>query len=117
MATVTLTGGAFQDPSGNAAAGCLLTLQLNKDGQISNLASPPEYSGQVCAGQIIGVTLDGTGNVPADTSVISTDSVITGDDNSAQYCLKVYDLSGNLVFGPEWGAIPYGSGTFDLGDF
>jgi hypothetical protein len=119
MATVTLTGGAFQDPSGNVAAGYTLTLQLNKDGQISNLESPPGYTGQVCAGQVVGVTLDADGNVPASPafSVISTDSVITGDGNPAQYCLKVYDLSGRLIFGPEWGAIPYGSGTFDLGNF
>ena len=119
MASVTLIGGSFQDPSGNAAAGCLLTLQLNKDGQISNLASPPEYTGQVCAGQVVSVTLNSLGSVPASPafSVISTDSVITGDENPAQYCLKVYDTNGNLIFGPEWGPIPYGDGTFDLGEF
>jgi hypothetical protein len=73
----------------------------------------------VCAGQVISVTLDSNGDVPSLLGfyVISTDSVITGDGNPARYCLKVYDLSGNLIFGPEWGAIPYGSGTFDLGDF
>jgi len=103
----TISGGAFQDSSGNPLANGYLTIQLSQDGVVNT-------STMVCSGYEITVKLDANGNVissPAQT--IWPNDVIT--PSGTFYTIYAYSANGQLVWGPSYNQILSTPTPFDLG--
>jgi hypothetical protein len=94
MATkVELSGGAFQDVSGNVLSLGYLLMSLSQDGQVNG-------STQIAAGVEIKIALDANGNV--DTTVaqdVWPNDVISPANTF--YTVSAYTAEGQLVWGPN----------------
>jgi hypothetical protein len=104
--STVLTGGNFQDLSGNPLANGYLTFRLNTDAAILGNSS----NVQVSAGVITRVTLDSNGNVSGVVPVWPND-ILT--PSNTVYIVKAYSAAGELCWSSE-NVIPSG-GTFDIG--
>lgn len=94
MATTNqLTGGGFQDITGNPLADGNLLLQLNQDATVNTVTA-------VVAGYQVEILLDSDGNVQTSPvqSVWPTDAMMPAD---SFYLVSAYSANGQLVWGPN----------------
>lgn len=100
MAAVNqIEGGNFTDSVGNVLANGYLLFELNQDGTTNNGTSDL----WVCAGYVIKVPLDDTGNVITDPAYsLWPNNVITPVNTSvgSYYYMSAYTSGGELVWGP-----------------
>lgn len=105
---VQLTGGHFQDSSGNPLALGYLVMELVQDEQLSSLA------GQVVAGIKIKITLESGGSVATTSPVQAVWSPENMVPAGASYTVWGYTAQGQLAWGPNYGLdVPIGA-TFDV---
>src|ERR1700728_2464323 len=104
MATkVVISGGEFQDASGNALVGATLVLQLSQDAVISGTC-------QVVSNEPISITL-GTGGAAPNTSLWGNDVLSTA---GTVYIARLFDVSGRMAWtGPQAWSIT-GAGPIEL---
>lgn len=91
--TVELTGGAFQDISGNPLAYGYLLFSLSQDGQVNSTT-------QIAAGKVIKFLLDANGDIQTSPpQYIWPNDVIT--PSGTFYYVSAYTAEGQLVWGPN----------------
>jgi hypothetical protein len=88
---VTLTGGPFTDAQGTALANGYLTFELNQDESVVGTA-------QLCAGSIVKITLDGSGNIASNQSIWGNDQMTPVN---SYYLVRGYSSAGQLAWGPN----------------
>jgi hypothetical protein len=102
-----ISGGAFQDSSGNLLANGYLIMKLSQDGVVNT-------NTMVCAGYEITVPLDVNGNVlPFSDIVVWPNDVIT--PSGTFYTIYAYSANGQLVWGPNYAQILSTPSPFNLG--
>jgi len=87
----TITGGGYQYPNGTTCSGCTLTLQLTVDATVSG-------TGQIVPKQISYI-LDGSGNVPAGSTIWGNDQLLP---NGTTYKASLAAVGGGQLWGPEY---------------
>lgn len=90
---VQLTGGAFQDPSGNPLANGFLLMSLSQDGQVNG-------GSQLAAGRELKITLDGNGNIATNPAQYVWPNDVISPANTF-YNVSAYTGAGQLVWGPN----------------
>ena len=89
MAKILITGGSFQDASGNPLAGGSVTFRLNTDATAGD--------NQISAGRVTTFTLDSNGNL---SGYIWPNDQMT--PNNTVYIAKAYTAQGQLVWESEF---------------
>ncbi len=108
MSTVNqISGGAFQDNEGNPLVNGYLLFQLNHDETVNT-------NTQVCAGRIIKIPLDSSGNVVVSPSysLWPNDVILPA---GSFYFVSAYTASGQLVWGPSAQSVLSSPTPFDTG--
>jgi hypothetical protein len=88
-----LSGGAFQDVSGNPLANGFLLMKISQDGQVN-------YGTQVCAGSVLKVLLDANGNVLSSPAQFAWPNDVIYPSGTF-YNVSAYSAEGQLVWGPN----------------
>ncbi len=102
MAIKAITGGGWQDASGNKIVGGSLVLRLSQDANITGV-------GQL-APKVVTATTDSNGNIPA-TSIWFNDQL---SPSGTVYVATLFDSSNQKVWGPENWSLT-GSSPLDIG--
>lgn len=103
---IQLTGGAFQDPSGNPLANGYLLLLLSQDAQVD--------SDQIAAGRELKISLDQNGNiVTSPAQYVWPNDVLTPANTF--YTVSAYTAEGQLVWGPNSQQVFSSPSPYDVG--
>lgn len=104
---VQLTGGAFQDPSGNPLANGYLLMQLSQDASVNGVD-------QIAAGIELKISLDANGNVvTSPAQYVWPNDVLTPANTF--YMVSAYTAAGQLVWGPNAQQVFSTPSPYDIG--
>jgi hypothetical protein len=108
MATIaTLTGGAFQDASGNPIANGYILVYLNQNGVTSN--TPGQ---QLASGQVIKLTLGSDGNLVAGQKLWPNDGILPA---GTTYVATLHAANGQVLWGPNTVSVLSTPSPYDIG--